>query len=126
MTGGGVSGAVTLDVSNPLSATDKTKLDGIEEQATKDQSASEIKATLETLQNAARLDASAIKNLPSGGGGGLSAVTSDGTLTGTGTSADALKVAEPYSSGERSKLAGIADNATANVGTVPVYEPEPD
>ena len=54
----------------------------------------------------------------SGGGSGLSAVTSDVTLTGTGTSTDALKVAEPYTAGERNKLAGIADNATANTGDI--------
>ena len=117
LSGGGTSGGVTLNVDNPFTSTEKNKLGAIENNATQDQSASEIKAALETLQNAARLDASAIKNLPSGGGG-LSAVTSDGTLTGTGTSADALKVAEPYTAGERSKLSGIADNATANVGTV--------
>ena len=46
------------------------KLEGVEPGATQDQTAQEIKTSLETLNGDDRLDATAIKNLPEGGGGG--------------------------------------------------------
>lgn len=49
---------------------ERAKLSGIEENATADLTAAEIKALLETLTEESRLDASAIKNLPTGGEGG--------------------------------------------------------
>ena len=48
-------------------ASNTTKLAGIEDRATADQTASEIKTSLETLTGDDRLDASAVKNLPEGG-----------------------------------------------------------
>ena len=53
------------------------------------------------------------KDAPSGGnGGGLSSVTSDTTLTGSGTSGDPLKVANPFTAADETKLDGIATGAT--------------
>ena len=51
-----------------------------------------------------------------GGGGstGLTAVATDSTLTGDGTAGDTLKVAVPYSTAEKTKLAGIETSATAD------------
>ena len=42
-----------------------------------------------------------------GGGGGLSTVATDTTITGTGATDDPLKVAEPYTAAERTKLAAL-------------------
>ena len=47
------------------------------------------------------------------GGTGLTAVATDATLTGDGTAGDTLKVAVPYSTAEKTKLAGIETGATA-------------
>lgn len=58
--------------TNAYTDTEKSKLAGIEAQATKDQTAAEIRDLLQTLTTTNRLDASAIKNLPTGGGGGTS------------------------------------------------------
>ena len=52
-----------LAVANPFSKAEKTKLAGIETGAKGDQTAAEIKTALETLAGAARLDASAVKNI---------------------------------------------------------------
>ena len=57
------------------------------------QTAAEIVTALQGLTGNARLDASAIKNLPQPGDGGLSSVTSDPTLEGLGTTASPLQVA---------------------------------
>ena len=51
---------------------------------------------------------------PSGGGGGLSAVASDATLTGDGTAGNTLKVANPFTSADETKLDGIETGATAD------------
>lgn len=50
-------------------------------------------------------------SLGTGGGGGLASVSSDTTLTGTGTSADPLSVANPFTDADETKLDGIAENA---------------
>ena len=63
-----------------------------------------------------RLRAEAILVATLEGTGGLSTVATDSTITGDGSEDTPLSVAEPYSSGERSKLAGIPSNAEANVG----------
>ena len=52
-----------------------------------------------------------------GGGGGLDAVSSDTTLTGDGTDADILGVANPFTAADETKLDGIAAGAQVNVGT---------
>ena len=54
----------------------------------------------------------------SGGGGGLTSVASDDTLTGAGTSASQLSVANPFTADDETKLDGIAENATANTGNI--------
>ena len=53
-----------LSVANPFTDADETKLDNIETGATADQTAPELVTALQTLTGAGRLDASAIKNLP--------------------------------------------------------------
>ena len=53
-----------LSVANPFTDADETKLDNIETGATADQTAAELVTALQTLTGAGRLDASAIKNLP--------------------------------------------------------------
>ena len=73
---------------------------------------------LSSLTGAARLDATAIKNLPTGGGGGVTgieSVASDGTLTGSGTTGSPLSVANPFTATDESKLDGIAAGAEVNV-----------
>ena len=52
-------------------AQEKTKLAGVETAATADQTAAEIKSSLETLSGSARLSATAIKDLPTQGTSGL-------------------------------------------------------
>ena len=49
------------------------------------------------------------------GGSGLSQVNTDSTLTGDGTSGDALKVANPFTDADETKLDGIAAGAEVNV-----------
>ena len=49
-----------------------------------------------------------------GSPGSGSTVASDATLTGTGEPSDPLKVAEPYTAAERTKLATVQDNAAPN------------
>ena len=108
LTGVGTGGN-RLSVANPFTDGDETKLDGIEEQATKDQTADEIKTALETLEDDARLDASAVKNLPSGGGG-----TADPTNLGLTAAGD--KVTISSSTGTDVEIPG-ATNTAAGVLT---------
>ena len=108
LTGAGTGGN-RLSVANPFTDGDETKLDGIEEQATKDQTADEIKTALETLEDDARLDASAVKNLPSGGGG-----TADPTNLGITAAGD--KVTISSSTGTDVEIPG-ATNTAAGVLT---------
>ena len=54
---------------NPFTDADEQKLDGIEDGATEDQSAEEIKNALESLAGDDRLSANAIKDISSGGSG---------------------------------------------------------
>ena len=49
------------------------------------------------------------------GGGGLSTVATDSTITGDGSTGDPLSVAEPYTAQERIKLGGIEAGATADL-----------
>ena len=65
LSGDGTTGD-PLAVANPFTDDDETKLDGIETGATADQTAPEIVALLQALVGNDRLDASAIKNLPTG------------------------------------------------------------
>ena len=46
-----------------------------------------------------------------GGGGGITSVTSDPTLSGAGTTASPLAVANPFTTAEKSKLTGIEPSA---------------
>ena len=92
-----------------FTAVEETKLQGIQERATRDQSPTEIKGSLESLTGNDRLDASAVKNLPS------STVVTDDSLTGIGTSSNPLKVANEFTNADENKLDGIAIGAEVNV-----------
>ena len=96
LTGSGIP-ADPLGVANAFTAADERKLDGIESGATADQTPAEIVTGLQNLSGSARLDASAVKNLPRGGG--LSEVASDDTLSGDGTTNSKLAVARPVPEG---------------------------
>ena len=50
-------------------------------------------------------------NAPTGGGGGLSSVTSDATLTGQGTSSSPLEVANPFTNADEVKLDNLGGEA---------------
>ena len=89
-----------------FSSADETKLDGIEENATADQSATEIRDSLQTLSGNARLDASAVKNIPTGGGG-LNQAGVDARI-------QALRP-NPFTDADETKLDGIAAGAEVNV-----------
>ena len=60
------------------------------------------------------IDTESWAEVGSGGGGGLSTVETDATLTGDGSSSDPLKVANPFTDADESKLDGIEANATAD------------
>ena len=49
------------------------------------------------------------------GGGGLTTVASDATLTGDGSTGDPLAVASPFTTTEKTKLGGVAAGAEVNV-----------
>ena len=83
LSGGGNSGDVTLTVTTPYTSAEQTKLGAIESSATADQTGAEIKTVLETLAGVARLEASAIQNLPSGGSVDSAAIVS--AVSGTPT-----------------------------------------
>ena len=53
-------------------------------------------------------------NLPEPMGGGLTSVTSDATLSGSGTSGSPLAVANPFTDADETKLDGIETGATAD------------
>ena len=108
-TGGGSS-------SGGLTPAQLAKLNGIEAGATADQTPAEIRDDLQSLTGDDRLDASAVKNLPQPGDGGLSSVATDATLTGLGTSGSALSVANPFTDADEAKLDGIQAGAQVNVG----------
>ena len=92
-----------LGVPNPFSAAEKTKLAGIEDAATADQTGGEIVASITS-----NLGGSAWQSP------GLTAVVSDATLTGGGTTANPLSIISPFSAAQASKLAGIETAATAD------------
>ena len=138
LTGDGTSGT-PLRVSNPFTAAEKTKLTGIatgaEVNVKSDWTATTGDAEILNKPNDATIGDIAFKNPPSnlnntqkaavrsaidagtssGGGGGLAEVTTDSTLTGDGTSSDALKVANPFTDDDETKLDGIATGAEVNV-----------
>ena len=60
---------------------------------------------------------------------GLTAVATDATLTGDGTAGDTLKVANPYTAAEKTKLGGIEAGATADQTAAQIktaYESNPN
>ena len=104
------------------------KLDGIEEDATADQTPTEIREALKSLRGNERLDAENIKNIPSGGsGGGLSVSQVDARIADPAKygntslwprnklpSDTVYTATQRFSSADETKLAGIEDNATAD------------
>ena len=56
------------------------------------------------------------QGIPGTAGAGLAAVSHDSTLTGDGTAADELAVANPFTPADELKLDGIAPGAQVNVG----------
>ena len=64
----GIAPNAEVNVGVTYTQTEKTKLAGIESDAAADQDAPEVAGLLESLSGDARLDASAIKNLPAGTG----------------------------------------------------------
>ena len=103
-----------LSVASPFTLADNTKLTGIEDRATRDQTPAEIVAGLSGLSGASRLPASAVQGLPAGGGnGGLTAVTSDASLSGSGTDTDPLRVTEAITATQKADLAQLAQLAIA-------------
>jgi len=61
--------AATTTQAGVMSAADKSKLNGIETGATADQTGAEMVTALSGLSGSARLPASAVRDLPTGGGG---------------------------------------------------------
>ena len=111
-----INAGVTQLRPNAFTDADESKLDGIEANATADQTGAEIVTALQGLSGNDRLDASAVKNLPTGGGngGGLSSVATDNTLTGSGTSSDRLKVANPFTQTDEDKLDRLGEGFTVS------------
>ena len=89
----------------------KVKGEGVKNAASGRRTPEEVRDALASLTGSNRLDQSAIKNLPTGGGGsgggGLASVASDATLSGDGTGNDPLRVARPFTAADESKLDGI-------------------
>ena len=102
-----------LGVASPFTTADHTKLDGIEDRATRDQTPAEIVAGLSGLTGISRLPATAVQGLPSGGSGGLTTVTSDASLSGSGTGTDPLRVTEAITAAQKADLAQLATLAVA-------------
>ena len=91
---------------NIFTASDETKLDGIEENATADQTPTEIRDALQGLSGNARLSASAVRDIPTGGGG-LNQAGVDARI-------QALRP-NAFTNADESKLDGIAAGAEVNV-----------
>jgi len=86
LSGTGASGS-PLSVSNPFTAADETKLDGIETGATADQTGSEMVTALSALTGNARLSYNNLRDTPIGGSGAttFTALTdTPSSLTGEG------------------------------------------
>ena len=93
-----------------FTADDETKLDGIESNAKDDQTGTEIRDALNGLDSADQTG----RVFQTGGGGGLTSVTSDATLTGDGTGGSPLGVANEFTDDDETKLDGIETGATAD------------
>ena len=96
----------------PLSITqsERNKLALVEPSATADQTGAEIATALSALTGNARLSYNSLRDLPAD----LASVSSDASLTGTGTTASPLSVANPFTTADEAKLDGIEPNATAD------------
>ncbi len=102
--------AATTSAAGSMSASDKTKLDGIETAATADQTASEIKTLVENASDSnVFTDADHSK---------LNAIEASATADQTGaeikTSYEAEANTNAYTDAEKTKLAGIETNATGD------------
>ncbi len=67
------------------------------------------------LQVNSAADALEFTAAPSGGGSGISAVETDATISGDGTTGSPLAVANPFTDADETKLDGIATGAEVNV-----------
>ena len=92
LTGNGTVGA-PLRVANPFEAADETKLDGL--------------ANITSIGERLTLSSGVLSANEQDSG--LTTVASDATLTGTGTTADPLKVANPFEAADETKLDGLAN-----------------
>ena len=119
---GSNTGTDPLRVTNPFTDADETKLDGIEAGAEVNPTDAEIgdaafsnpPSDLTNPEKKAARDAIGA-GTGSGDGSGLSDVSTDSTITGDGTSGDPLKVANPFTDADETKLDGIEAGAEVNV-----------
>ena len=112
----GIDAGAEANIGVEYTQAEKTKLGGIEEGADVNDTASEIVTKLSGLSGNARLPASAVRDLPSGSGEGLSTVATDSTISGDGSSDNPLSVVNEFTAAEKTKLGGIESGAQVNVG----------
>ena len=114
LTGDGTNSS-PLQVANPFTAADETKLDGIAAGAEVNRTQEAIEDIVGGMAGTGLTydDAAGMINATSSGG--LSTVASDATITGTGATGSPLSVANPFTDADESKLDGIAAGAEVNV-----------
>ena len=108
LSGGGTAATVTLNVTNPFTDADETKLDNIAANA-------EVNVQADWNVSSSSSDAF-IKNKPTVPSSIVTAVNAGTGITKTGTAASpTLAVTTPFTSAEKTKLDNIAANAEVNV-----------
>ena len=121
LTGDGSTGD-PLRVDNEFTQSDESKLDSIDPGAkfvAVNPSGAATGDEIATLQVG-----TTVHPLPTGGGvgGGLDRVHSDSTLSGVGTSDSHLRVANPFTNSDESKLDGIESNAKDDQTPQEIYD----